>query len=148
MSNRLVVDSEGGVLEVGVTLTSEEASMLGGECGAANAKAMEIVVALARVYGASNLVPVHSSQIAGVSFENLGDAGLEFLMDWRDAGARVRVPSTLNPAGMDLDGWQKLGIPREFAHKQLMVVKVYESMGIRPTCTCTPNAHGFIDHGH
>jgi predicted aconitase len=119
-------------------LTKEEKLMLEGDEGEGVQKAMEILVALAEIYGADGMVEIESAQIAGVSYKNLGDAGLEFLEGWADKGARVRVPATLNPAGMDLKNWKILGIPRDFAEKQLMVVKAYERMGVKPACTCTP----------
>ncbi len=125
-------------------LTPHEQAMLGGEHGPAVRKAMEIVVALGKIYGAAELVPVTSAQVAGVSFKNLGQAGLEFLRDWAAQGARVRVPTTLNPAGMDLRAWRELGIPEEFAHRQQAVVEAYTAMGIRPTCSCTPYLVGNV----
>lgn len=119
-------------------LTSEERAMLAGDFGPGVRKAMEIVVALGRIYGAKELVPIASAQVAGVSYKNLGDAGLEFLQEWAQEGVRVRVPTTLNPAGMDLDKWRELGIPEGFARKQMEVMQAFEAMGITPACTCTP----------
>ena len=111
--------------------------MLRGDHGEAVRRAMEIIVGLGRVYGARDLVPVTSAQVAGVSYVNLGDAGLEFLTDWRYAGAKARIPAMLNPAGMDLLAWKDLGVPEGFAVKQRMVVQAYTAMGIRATCSCT-----------
>ena len=74
-------------------LSAYEQSMLLGEHGIATQRAMEIVVALARIYGAQRLVPVTSVQVAGVSYKNLGQAGLEFLHGWAAQGARVCVPT-------------------------------------------------------
>ncbi len=125
-------------------LTKEEESMLAGEYGAGIQKAMEIIVALGKIYGAERLVPVTSVQVAGVSYKNLGDAGIEFLEEWANAGGRVRVPTTLNPAGMDLDDWEKIGFEKDFAEKQLAVIHAFEKMGIPPTCTCTPYLAGNI----
>ena len=51
--------------------------MLAGELGPGVRKAIEIVVALGKIYGAEDLVPVESVQVAGVSYKNLGPAGLE-----------------------------------------------------------------------
>lgn len=112
--------------------------MLAGEAGPAAARAMEIIVALGRIYGARDLVPVESVQVAGVSYKNLGDAGLEFLREWADEGAQVRVPAFLNPAGMDLRRWRELGIPEDFARAQQEVIQAYTRMGITPALTCTP----------
>jgi len=99
---------------------------------------MELVVALARIYGAEHLVPVQSVQVAGVSYRNLGPAGLQFLREWGDQGARVSVPTTLNPAGVDLSGWRQMGFEADFAEKQQAVISAYRRLGIRTTCTCTP----------
>lgn len=119
-------------------LTVEEQAWLCGEGGPALQKAIQIVVTLGRIYGAECLLPVSSVQIAGVSYRNLGDPGIEFLNDWASLGARVRVPATLNPAGMDLRRWREMGISEGFAAKQLRVVEAYSRMGVEPTCTCTP----------
>ncbi len=131
-------------------LTPEEEAILAGEQGAAVRRAMQIVVTLGRIYEAQRLLPVKSVQVAGVSYRNLGDAGLEFLRDWAAEGARARVPATLNPAGMDMQDWRRMGIPEAFARKQAETVAVYASMGIRPTCTCTPyyvgNVPGLGEH--
>ncbi len=121
-----------------MNLTDEEQAMLDGAAGPGVQKAMEILTALGRIYGADDLVPVTSVQVAGVSYKNLGDAGLEFLADWAQQGARVRVPTTLNPAGLDLEHWQALGFDADFAAKQARVIQAFVAMGIQPTCTCTP----------
>jgi predicted aconitase len=125
-------------LEPDLDLTHQEQAMLDGKHGRAIQRAMEIVVALAKIYGARRLVPVTSVQVAGVSYKNLGEAGLEFLREWAKQGARVRVPTTLNPAGIDLDQWRALGFSPEFARRQREVIEAYIAMGIQPTCTCTP----------
>ncbi|MFW9820168.1 MAG: aconitase X, partial [Candidatus Thorarchaeota archaeon] len=50
----------------------------------------------------------------------------------------------MNPAGMDLDEWNKLGFPSDFAKKQIRIIKALTSMGIRQSCTCTPYHNGLI----
>ncbi len=119
-------------------LTHEEETMLAGAEGPGVRRAMEIVVALARIYGAADLVPVRHAQIAGVSYKNLGDAGVEFLSHWAAEGARVRVPTTLNPMGMERGKWQRWGIQPSFATPQLSVIDAFEAMGVTPTMSCTP----------
>jgi predicted aconitase len=131
-------------------LTVEERALLAGEAGLGVQKAMEIVVALGQIYGAEDLVPVASVQVSGVSYKNLGDAGLDFLEEWAARGARARVPATLNPAGMDLAAWRELGFSERFARRQEAVIAAYAALGITPTCTCTPylvgHAPGFGHH--
>jgi predicted aconitase len=118
-------------------LTKQEQRMLDGEKGYAVRKSMEILVALGDIYGAESLIKVGSVQVAGVSYHNLGDAGLEFLNELAKDG-KVRVLTTLNPAGMDLENWKALGISEEFAVKQNQVIDAFERMGILISCTCTP----------
>lgn len=111
--------------------------MLDGKEGYAVRKSMEILTALGDIYGADRLIKVGSVQVAGVSYHNLGDAGLEFLDELAQDG-RVKVLTTLNPAGMDLENWQQLGISEDFAAKQNLVIDAFERMGILVSCTCTP----------
>ncbi len=118
-------------------LTKDEEQMLDGEQGYATQKSMEILVALGRIYRAEKLIRVGSVQVAGVSYHNLGDAGLEFLNKLAKDG-KVKVLTTLNPAGMDLEDWRKLGISEEFAEKQNLVIEAFRKMGIIISCTCTP----------
>jgi len=52
---------------------------------------MKILVALGEIYGAKNLIPITSVQIAGVSYDNLGDPGLQYLSELaKDAKSRSR----------------------------------------------------------
>lgn len=125
-------------------LSVEEHAMLAGDAGPGVRKAMEIVVALGQIYGATELVPVASSQVSGVSYKNLGEAGLDFLTAWAAQGARTRVPTTLNPAGMDLVAWRDLGFSEEFARRQEAVIAAYSALGVTPTCTCTPYLVGYV----
>ena len=125
-------------------LTKKERAMLDGKVGRAAAKAMEILVAVGKIYGAKNMVPVGSVQVAGVSYKTIGDAGIEFLQGFVDTGAKCIAPAYLNPAGMDLSAWEGMGVPKEFAHKQLEIVRLYEKMGVQSTCTCAPYQIGIV----
>ena len=81
-------------------LTKEDENILNGGEGNAAAKSMKILVALGEIYGAEKLILVGSVQIAGVSYKNLGDPGLEYLAELAKDG-QVKVLTTLNPAGME-----------------------------------------------
>jgi predicted aconitase len=116
-------------------LSREEEAVARGERGETLRRMMEILVALGDIYGAERLVPVRSVQIAGVSFKNIGDAGLEWISDLR---GQVAVPSILNPAGMDLDRWREMGIREDFAAKQQATIEAYRKLGVTIDCTCTP----------
>ncbi len=116
--------------------------MLAGKFGRATQKAMEILVALGTIYGAERMLPVASVQVSGVSYDNLGEAGLEFLDEMAENGGRARVLTTLNPAGMDVENWPALGIDAEFARNQERILAAYAKMGVVTTCSCTPYLFG------
>jgi len=127
-------------------LGPEEQALLEGEGGQAARKAMQILVALGKIYGAERMTPVTSVQIAGVSYDNLGEAGLQFLQEMADGGGKAHVLTTLNPAGMDIENWQALGISPEFAERQMRVIQAFARMGIVTTCSCTPYLSGNTPH--
>jgi len=124
-------------------LTKEEERILDGEYGEGVRRFMELLVKLGDINGAERMVPISSAQIAGISYKNIGDPGLEFLEDV-SREARVRVPAFMNPAGMDLERWRELGIPEEFAEKQLRVVEALRRMGVFKTLSCTPYLSGLL----
>jgi predicted aconitase len=122
-------------------LSREEEGIYQGERGETLRRMMEILVALGDIYGAEQLIPVKSVQIAGVSYKNIGEAGLEWISDLQ---GRVVVPSILNPAGMDLCRWTEMGISEEFASKQQETIEAYRRLGVTIDCTCTP--YQIYDH--
>ncbi len=126
-------------------LTNEEQDMLDGKYGNAAKKSMEILTTLGEIFETDSMVKVYGVQIAGVSYDNLGEAGLEFLSEMAEDG-RVRVLTTLNPAGMDRENWQVLGIDEEFAKNQNRVIDAFAKMGIITTCSCTPYLIGNNPH--
>ncbi|MEW6748710.1 MAG: aconitase X catalytic domain-containing protein [Candidatus Micrarchaeota archaeon] len=119
-------------------LADEEQAMFDGEMGEAARQSMEILVALGKIYGAERMIPVSSVQVSGVSYKTIGQAGLEYLADLAARGARVKVNTFLNPAGMDREQWREMKIPEDFAIKQMEVLDAYSRMGISKTCTCAP----------
>lgn len=118
--------------------TREEEAILRGEEGEGKRKAMELVTALGKIYGAEDLIDITSAHLSGASYKTIGDGGLKYLEDMVAGGAMVSVPSTLNPVGMDRGRWAEMHISPEFAEKQLRIIELYGSMGIKTTCSCTP----------
>lgn len=119
-------------------LTRQEEAILNGEEGEGRQKAMELVTALGKIYGAEDLIDITSAHLSGASYKTIGDGGLKYLEDMAAGGAKVSVPSTLNPVGMDRTRWREMHITEAFAEKQLRIIDLYGSMGIRTTCSCTP----------
>jgi len=113
-------------------LTEEEERMLERE---ETRECMKILVALAKVFNAEKLVKISSAHISGVSYDNIGEEGLEWL---KSIKGRVAVRTTLNPAGMDLERWKEMGVGERFYKKQMEIIEVFKSLGVEITLTCTP----------
>jgi predicted aconitase len=116
--------------------------MLEGEEGEVIQRLFRLLVRLGDIYGADKMIPVGSVQVAGVSYKSIGDPGLEFLEDVAAKEARAKVLTYLNPAGMDMENWEALGFPADFAAKQARIIDAFRKMGIVVTATCTPYLAG------
>jgi phosphomecalonate degydratase large subunit len=131
-------------------LTNAEEHLLSGESGEVIERMFRLLVSLGEIYGADKMIPVGSAQVAGVSYKSIGDPGVEFLEDYANKGAAAKIVTFLNPAGMDLEDWQKLNIPPAFAEKQLRIMNAFKKMGIVVSATCTPYLAGnlprFAEH--
>ncbi|MBY9000313.1 MAG: aconitase X catalytic domain-containing protein [Candidatus Heimdallarchaeota archaeon] len=119
-------------------LTKTQEEMLSGAKGVALAKSMELIVKIGDVYNANQLIPIKSAQVAGVSYLTVGESIFSFFDLLAKDTVKVKVPTWLNPAGMDMKNWQEMGISSDFAEKQFKIIKFYESLGIEPTLTCAP----------
>ncbi|MGE4275491.1 MAG: aconitase X [Candidatus Methanomethylophilaceae archaeon] len=118
-------------------LNREEEAILQGEKGPGLQKAMELLAALGKVYEADGLIPISSAHLSGASYKTIGEGGIAFLEDIsRDVS--VKVPSTLNPLGMDRERWAEMHVPEDFASRQLKIIELYARMGVRTSCSCTP----------
>lgn len=118
-------------------LTSEEEKILNGEFGWAHQVSMRILVRLGELFGATELIPIESAHISGVSYKTLGDAPIDFLEALVGADGKVHVPSTVNPSSFDPEHLAKR-FPEDYLRKQLRAIDLYEKMGVRTTLTCTP----------
>ena len=122
------------------TLSDEERAVLSGARGPAPQLAMRIVVRMARILGARELVPVASAHIDGCLHH--GDGGVEFAERLVSLGGKVAVPTTLNVGALDLLHPRRVrsaGHRREMALRQM---RAYENLGCRPTWTCAPYQAG------
>lgn len=60
-------------------LSQIEEKMYNGEFGETIEKSIRILVAIGDIYNAKNLIPIKNTQISGVSYKTVGDAGLEWI---------------------------------------------------------------------
>ena len=121
-------------------LSEEENAILDGAAGSAPQLAMRIVVRMAAILGAEELVPVASAHIDGCLYH--GDGGVEFAERLVNLGGAVSVPTTLNVGALDLLNPRNVRASERRREMALRLMKAYESLGCRPTWTCAPYQAG------
>ena len=110
--------------------------MVDGEGGPAQALAMSILVRMADVYDATELMDISQAHVDSTIY--LGDATLEFAERLASLGAKVAVPTSLNVSGVDECGWKDWAVKPEWAAKAARQMLAYERMGAVPMWTCAP----------
>ena len=83
-------------------LTAEEKEILKGSKGPGCQLAMEILVEIGEAYQAPRLIPVESAHIVVSNYKSSCEAGIEILEKFVSLGAQAVVPTTVDPAGIDL----------------------------------------------
>ena len=119
-----------------LTLSDKDHEMLTGAHGAAAKMAMSILVRMAEISGAKELLDISGAHIDSTVY--IGDAGLEFAERLASLGAKVSVPTTLNVSGLDEHHWKEWAVPPEWARQAQRQMTAYQSMGTIPTWTCAP----------
>ena len=118
-------------------LTREEESALKGEQGETMQTAYRILVATGEATDAEKLIPIEWAHLSGVNYNTIGDAGEEFL-SIISKEARVKVKTSLNPMGFDIDNVKNYNLDDNFISKQLSIKQSYETMGVIPSFSCIP----------
>ena len=118
-------------------LTKEEQAALNGEMGESLKTAYRILVATGEATNAEKLVPIQWAHLSGVNYNTIGDSGEEFL-SMLSKDAKVKVKTTLNPMGFDIDNVSKYNLDQNFFEKQQSIRDSYIRMGVDPTFSCTP----------
>ena len=117
-------------------LTAEERSMLEGGQGAGVAFAMRVLLSAARTQKASHLIPIEGAHVDGCLYH--GPSSLDFVRHLAERGAKVRVPTTLNVGGLDLNRKDIfLGSPAALG-EAAELMQAYVELGCQPTFTCAP----------
>ena len=119
-----------------LSLTAKDREMLRGDHGPATKMAMSILVRMAEIAGAKELLDISGAHIDSTVY--IGDAGLEFAERLAGLGAKVAVPTTLNVSGLDEHHWQEWAVPNDWARQAYRQMIAYQSMGTIPTWTCAP----------
>ena len=119
-----------------VKLSEKDRQMIDGEQGEATRLAMSVLVKMAGVYGAEEMMDVTQAHIDGCGL--MSESSLEFAETLAAMGGQVSIPTTLNMIPLDLQYWAQFGVPGEFAARATRLAQAYIDMGCVPTFTCAP----------
>ena len=117
-------------------LSAEEQAMREGDLGPAIALAMRVICRTGDAMRAERLLAITGAHIDSCLFH--GQAGLDFAARLASDGARVKVPTTLNVASLDLVHPELFRGPSDTGAKARELMSHYETMGCQPTWTCAP----------
>ena len=119
-------------------LTDEEKDMLSGGHGEGVRKAMEVVVKFGELYDARRLLKVKNAHIDAAAYTTIYDAGTDFVEFLGKNGAKVAVPTTINPGSRDIEHWRTMDLSPEFSALSERLENAYLALGVSPTWTCAP----------
>jgi predicted aconitase/predicted aconitase with swiveling domain len=119
-----------------IELTEHDQALLDGQHGKAAQMAMQIVLRMAELQGARQLVDVTQAHIDGCIYT--GPASLQFARQLVQWGAKVRVPTTLNSISVDQRRWRELGIDPALGEPASALGDAYMAMGAQLSFTCAP----------
>lgn len=129
-------------------LDREEERILQGYEGEAKAKALRVIVKVGEALGASRLIRIKHAHISGVSYENIGDYGLELIESFRGMGAKFSVPTTVNPISYDVDDVSSIPgvkLDKAYVRAQEIILRALSDMGADLELTCTPYYTGVTE---
>ena len=119
-----------------VSLSEQDQALLDGKQGKAAQMAMQIVLRMAELQGAEQLLDVTQAHIDGCIYT--GPASLRFAEQLVQWGAKVRVPTTLNSISVDQRRWRELGIDPALGEPASALGDAYMAMGAQLSFTCAP----------
>lgn len=131
-----VMASDAGPLPEGLALNAGDHELLDGKHGKAAQAAMQIVLRMAALQGAQDLLDVAQAHIDGCIYT--GPASLRFARQLADWGGKVKVPTTLNSISVDHRRWRELGVDKAFGEPAAALGDAYMEMGAQMSYTCAP----------
>ncbi len=119
-----------------VVLTERDKACLDGADGKAAQVAMGIILRMAELQGATELLDITQAHIDGCIYT--GPASLRFARQLVDWNAQVRVPTTLNSISVDKRRWRELGVDPALGEPASQLGDAYLQMGAKVSFTCAP----------
>ena len=129
-------DTPAAEAHASIELTEHDRALLAGSYGKAAQVAMQVVLRMAQIQGATQLVDITQAHIDGCIYT--GPASLRFAQQLVAWGAKVRVPTTLNSISVDQRRWRELGIDPALGVPASALGDAYMAMGAQLSFTCAP----------
>ncbi|TPE53406.1 DUF521 domain-containing protein [Maribrevibacterium harenarium] len=117
-------------------LSEQDQAMLTGEHGPAAQIAMRILCAMAQNAQADQLIDVSQGHIDGCIYAS--PANLVFANMFKELGAKVRIPTTMNAISVEMAHWREQQMDSAFGTGAAALAQAYVDMGAMPSFTCSP----------
>jgi len=118
-------------------LSKTEERILNGEFGEAKSLAMKILVKVGEALGAQELIPISHAHISGVSYFNIGDAGLELIEDIITKGGKADTFTSANPYATVYADFLGSRYSDKVVAMQLRIINALKQLGVQ-FFTCVP----------
>jgi predicted aconitase len=121
---------------VALSLNKEDQSYLAGRCGAPLQFAMQLLVNVANVSGATRLIDVSQAHLVGSYYS--GPADMALIHQLAENNAQVKIPTTLSASSTDREQ-PTLYPPDQLEIKEACrLIDRYQQMGCTIALTCAP----------
>ncbi|KAE8361352.1 hypothetical protein BDV27DRAFT_167000 [Aspergillus caelatus] len=118
-----------------IQLTETDRAMLRGASGEAATISLRIIIKMASMMGAQELIDICQAHVDGAWY---GPGSVTFAQRLRDWGGKFQVPTTINSLNVDQKRWRALGINTEFGSACDELAKAFVDMGGKISFTCAP----------
>ena len=132
----IALDAPSLEIPSGINLTAFDYEVLEGGLGKAAQVAGRVILRMAAIQGATELIDVTQAHIDGCVYT--GPSTLRFAQQFVDWGAKVRIPSSLNSISVDKRLWKAQGVDPAVGEAASLLADAYVKMGALPTYTCAP----------
>ncbi|CAG8945900.1 unnamed protein product [Penicillium salamii] len=118
-----------------ISLSDVDRAILSGANGKAAKTSLEIIIRIAVMMGAKELMNVSQAHVDGAWY---GPGSVAFGIKLRDWGGKFQVPTTINSLNIDQKRWRALGVNVEIGSACEELAQAFIDMGAKPSFTCAP----------
>ncbi|KAI5457339.1 hypothetical protein BGZ63DRAFT_417078 [Mariannaea sp. PMI_226] len=118
-----------------VQLSDLDREILSGDHGRAANISMKVIIRLAEMMEATELIDVSQAHADGAWY---GPGSVAFGTRLRDWGGKFRVPTTINAINVDQKRWKALGVDMEYGTACDELAEAFVDMGATRSFTCAP----------